>query len=503
LAASSLSVTGTAGAVEGGELSGWRTTQVGVGANGVAYDTSRDVLYASVPGRDSQHGDEVVAVDPRSGAILDAVWVGGEPRALAVSSDASVLYVGLGAASQIARVDLETFELLEPWALPAGTPPRPDLFAEDIEAQPGNPDVVVVALAAEAISPRSRGVAVFDGGTLRPALSEGHSINSITFGGDDSTVYGFNNEFSTFELTTMALADDGMHTVTVDAGLVGGYGNEIEFSDGRIYSSLGTVIDPVEDTLVGRYAVADAVEPSPVNDRTYVLAGTTLQAFHRTDFTLVDTYELPTSEFRSYFTRFTDLVSTGGGLAARTGEGQLVLLGPALAPRFSDVAGDVHAEAIDLVAQFGIVTGYPDGTYRPGQVITRGQMASFLARALDLEGYGGPPLFTDIAGDVHEPAIGAVAQAGIALGLTDGTFRPRQPVTREQMATFLTRALDLRTDVPAAPFPDATGTHASGIAAIYHAGITQGLPDGTFGASRPVTRGQMATFLVNGLGLRF
>ena len=503
LAATLSSATGTAGADDGGEFSGWDTTQVRVHTNDIAYDATRDVLYASAASRDAQYGNKVVAVDPRSGAILASVWVGRQPGALAVSSDGSVLYVSLDWASQIAKVNLETFELMDLWTLPAGTEPRPNLYAEDIEVQPGNPDVIVVVLAAPAITPRSRGVAVFDGGTLRPVVTmgEGYAAHSITFGADDATVYGFNNEWASAELTTMRLAHDGLHFVTADFGLGWGYGEEIEFSDGRIYNSNGNVVDPVQKTLVGRYGVTDAVEPSPANNRTYTLTGTTLQAFHRTDFTLMDTFKLPTSERDSFFRDFTKLESTGSGLAAINEEGQLVVLGPAVTPRFSDVVGDVHAMAIDLVAQFGIVTGYPDRTYRPGQVVTRGQMASFLARALDLHRYEGAPLFTDIAGNVHEPAIGAVAQAGIAVGMSDGTFRPQQAVTREQMATFLTRALKLGTNVPPAPFPDATGPHAPGIAAVYARGIAQGLTDGTFGASRPVTRGQMATFLANGLYL--
>lgn len=155
LAATLSSATGTAVADGGGEFSGWGTTQVRVHTNDIAYDTTRNVLYASAASRDSQYGNKVVAVDPRSGAILASVWVGSQPGALAVSSDGSVLYVSLDWASQIARVNLETFELMDPWTLPAGTEPRPNLFAEDIEVQPGNPDVIVVALAAPAITPEA------------------------------------------------------------------------------------------------------------------------------------------------------------------------------------------------------------------------------------------------------------------------------------------------------------------------------------------------------------
>ena len=50
-------------------------------------------------------------------------------------------------------------------------------------------------------------------------------------------------------------------------------------------------------------------------------------------------------------------------------------------------------------------------------------------------------MFTDIAGTTHETAIQSLAEANITTGYPDGTFRPQQTVTRAQMATFLTNAL--------------------------------------------------------------
>jgi hypothetical protein len=108
---------------------------------------------------------------------------------------------------------------------------------------------------------------------------------------------------------------------------------------------------------------------------------------------------------------------------------------------FSDVAGSTHRAGIDAVAEAGIAGGYADGTFRPDLPVTRGQMATFLTRALDLP--AGASSFPDVAGSTHRAGIDAVAEAGIAGGYADGTFRPDLPVTRGQMATFLARALDL------------------------------------------------------------
>lgn len=162
---------------------------------------------------------------------------------------------------------------------------------------------------------------------------------------------------------------------------------------------------------------------------------------------------------------------------------------------YLDVAGTTHADAIVWVTERGIATGYDDGTYRPAATVTRGQMATFLTRALDLP--AGDASFPDVVdGSAHAVGIAAVAQAGITTGSVDGTFRPDDPVTRGQMASFLQRALGLE----AGPlgFEDVgDSVHADAIAAVAAAGIATGFDDGTFRPDRSVTRGQMATLLSN------
>jgi hypothetical protein len=168
-------------------------------------------------------------------------------------------------------------------------------------------------------------------------------------------------------------------------------------------------------------------------------------------------------------------------------------------PTFYDVTG-VHAVAVASVAAAGIASGYPDGTFRPSAPVSRAQMATFLARALQLN-TGGTAWFGDVFGDPHLPNICAVVAAGIAGGYPDGTFRPSDSVSRGQMASFLARALLLPSG-GSAPFPDVQGgPHATNIGAAVAAGLTAGYPDGTFRPDAPVSRAQMATFLARAFGL--
>ena len=162
----------------------------------------------------------------------------------------------------------------------------------------------------------------------------------------------------------------------------------------------------------------------------------------------------------------------------------------------TDVAGSAHERAIVWALEEGIATGYGDATFRPRNPVTRGQMATFLVRALDLE--AGEATFSDVAGDAHEEAIRAVASAEIAGGFEDGTFRPGEAVTRGQMATFLTRALALPPGE--ATFSDVSGgPHAEAIGAVASAEIAGGYADGSYRPGSAVTREQMTTFLQRAL----
>jgi hypothetical protein len=114
----------------------------------------------------------------------------------------------------------------------------------------------------------------------------------------------------------------------------------------------------------------------------------------------------------------------------------------ASSPTFNDIGGTTHEAAIRAVAAAGIAGGFPDGSFKPSQNVTRGQMAAFIARAerLDLDRAG--PQFCDTGGHTFEREIRAVAAAGIADG-ANGCFNPNADVTRGHMAKFLANALNL------------------------------------------------------------
>ncbi|HEY7563824.1 MAG TPA: PQQ-dependent sugar dehydrogenase [Acidimicrobiia bacterium] len=117
---------------------------------------------------------------------------------------------------------------------------------------------------------------------------------------------------------------------------------------------------------------------------------------------------------------------------------------------FSDVpAGQWYTGHVERLAQLGITTGYPDGTYRPTNPVSRGEMAVFLMRALGEQPPAFQGTFSDVpAGLFFTGAVERIAQLGITLGCGGGRFCPHDQVLRDQMASFVARALGLDPIVP-------------------------------------------------------
>ncbi len=179
---------------------------------------------------------------------------------------------------------------------------------------------------------------------------------------------------------------------------------------------------------------------------------------------------------------------------------------------FVDDEGSVHEASINALAAAGITTGCATNParYCPDEPVTRAQLATFLTRALKLPLFPEQPTgFTDInPGGTHTASINALAAAGITTGCATNPARycPDEPVTRAQLATFLTRALKLPL-FPEQPtgFTDINpgGTHTASINALAAAGITTGCATNParYCPDEPVTRAQLATFLTRALKL--
>ncbi|WP_455644303.1 NHL domain-containing protein [Paenibacillus chitinolyticus] len=112
---------------------------------------------------------------------------------------------------------------------------------------------------------------------------------------------------------------------------------------------------------------------------------------------------------------------------------------------FTDIAGHWAESYIKRATAKGIISGYPDGTFKPNHPITRAEFMVMLTGALQLEEKGAKVTFTDNdqIGTWAQQAIVQGVQAGIINGYEDGSFRPHAQITRVEMAIMVARALKL------------------------------------------------------------
>jgi hypothetical protein len=193
---------------------------------------------------------------------------------------------------------------------------------------------------------------------------------------------------------------------------------------------------------------------------------------------------------------------TGVGLATVSADGATTDL-PRFdcPPTFSDVSPDsVHAEAIEELARRDILLGRDDGTFRPANDVTRGQLASIVARTAGFPDAEGDD-FSDVEGSTHEGAIYALAERGIARGYDDGTFRPGGSIQRDQAAALLARWLEL-TPVDEDAFTDLDRTiHRGDINALAEVDVARGTEDDRFLPTRSIRRDQTASLVYRALQL--
>ncbi|MBG6190416.1 subtilisin family serine protease [Arthrobacter sp. CAN_A212] len=177
--------------------------------------------------------------------------------------------------------------------------------------------------------------------------------------------------------------------------------------------------------------------------------------------------------------------------------------------RFPDVAGNLHEDAINWLADQGLTNGYSDGTYRPLASINRDAMAAFLYRLAGEPAYAEPTTspFADITPETQfYKEMAWMAETGLSTGYSDGTFRPLAPVNRDAMAAFMNRfageycSIADAEDYEApqvAPFPDVpvNDQFHREISWMAENEITTGFPDGEYKRLQPVARDAMAAFI--------
>ena len=175
---------------------------------------------------------------------------------------------------------------------------------------------------------------------------------------------------------------------------------------------------------------------------------------------------------------------------------------------FEDAKGHWAEEAIQILTEKGVISGYPDGLAHPDEIITRGEFAALVARTMELpepEESEVTLRFTDIAGHWSEQDVEALIIAGIIQKDDFGTkFLPDQPITRMEMIRMLVRAIgkgehDASCSCVTGFSDDDTLSESdkSSICTGKEYGIVDGYPDGTVKPDGKATRAEAFEMLVD------
>ena len=279
------------------DLSQANIIQSNISANDVVYDSSRDVLYASV-GSDSAIGNSILTLNPNDLSVIDRVLIGSEPGQLAISSDNSHVFVGIDGARAV-----RTFQPGNGRVGPT-VGPLHALFsqfndpavAEDIVASPFASNQFVVSI--DEVGSSADGVlGVFDSedGRIGGATGFFNDANSLTFI-DPTTLVTFNNSSSGFDLTRWEFDGTDLTFDSEVGGLVRGFSTEIEAGlDGAVFGTDGTVADATTLTGLGTLNASGALEVSLLNNTTFFFGNRELQLFDNESFLQIDSVDFDDS----------------------------------------------------------------------------------------------------------------------------------------------------------------------------------------------------------------
>nr|WP_186438555.1 S-layer homology domain-containing protein [Cohnella terricola] len=173
---------------------------------------------------------------------------------------------------------------------------------------------------------------------------------------------------------------------------------------------------------------------------------------------------------------------------------------------FADTQGHWAEKTIDIFVQLNLINGYKDGTFRPNNPITRAEFAAFLNRAFNIQGGSHTSVvLKDIGDSWAKDEIENLVAAGVINGYTDGTFKPNQTITREEMVVMLSRIVNLNNlekDTTKGNFNDLNGAYAvEEIHAAAQASIVSGKGDGRFDPKSNATRAEALQIILNVLKL--
>ncbi len=295
-------------------------------ANDLVFNASSQELLASIGSAAGYGVGNTITRIGLDGAILSSQFVGSEPGKIALSSDGSVGYVALQTAPSIKQFNTLTGITTASISVP-GSAYNGSTRAEDIAVSPTDANVIAVSVRNTCCSPRHEGVYIIQNGQVLADHTPGHTgSNTIEFGANGTTLYGYNNETTEYGFRTMSVNSTGVRTTSVSGSTLYGFYQTFTVEQGLAYSSTGVVFNPSTGEQMGQFSLPyDATFAVSVADkRAYSLnSAKQLTVFDFDTFTPITTFDL-SGELGD--TSLSKLIYTKDGSLAAIGTNSIFVL---------------------------------------------------------------------------------------------------------------------------------------------------------------------------------
>ncbi len=253
------------------DLSGQSTpgfvAQINCAFNDAIFDSSRNVIYATLPSFAGVNGNSVAIIDATTGIILDTIFAGSEPSNLSMTADGNTLYVALREATKYAVIDLQAAAAAPPVVLELNRFNRKPVFAIDVAVSPTSASTLLVAARQE--------IAVYESGTrLRETVAFYGPVRDVLIDQDGTSAFtqksgaaGDVLGFLTIDAGGVSLTDEDSSTLRAGS---------LKLADGKLYDRAGVVANSTNLGVLGNCDASSnfgtrLVEPSEnSNDIFYV-----------------------------------------------------------------------------------------------------------------------------------------------------------------------------------------------------------------------------------------
>jgi trimeric autotransporter adhesin len=337
------------------------STYLSLTNNDLVYNPKDGYLYASVPSSvTGTLGNTVVSIDPLTGNLVRQIAVGSNPNQIAISDDGTQLFVGLDGAAAVRQVNLTTGQPGLQFSLGGGSGVyNPPFTAAALAVLPGEPNSVAVLDISGILR-------VFDSGVARANTSLGlldtyfdQNSGALSFGPSASTLYANALPFAGIEILSIdSTGVTGARNLAASGS--SGQGG-IQYENGSIYVSNGTVLNGTTGAVLGTFsaatnqaAVGPVVSDSAQGFAFVAFSADSILAFNERSF--LPTGSIPVTGLAGTFPAFQHIVRWGqDGVAVSTPTQIYVFQSPLV----KDLSGSPADVAVALSAPATATTGSP------------------------------------------------------------------------------------------------------------------------------------------------